>query len=66
MNYLIATLHTFGIRLGDRARASLHDDSERGSATIENVMWAVAVIAFVGIVTAVIKAYVTSKSGLIK
>ncbi|MFD4323627.1 hypothetical protein ACFWQC_03270 [Nocardioides sp. NPDC058538] len=36
---------------------------ERGSVTIENVLWAVAVIAIVAIVVAAIRAYVTSESG---
>lgn len=39
---------------------------ERGSVTIEHVAWAVAVIAFVAIVAAAIKAYVTSQAGNIK
>ena len=39
---------------------------ERGSVTIEHVAWAVAVIVFVGIVAAAIKAYVTSQAGNIK
>ena len=40
--------------------------SERGSVTIEHVLWAVAVIAFVGIVVAAITAYVQAQSGKIK
>ena len=39
---------------------------ERGSVTIEHVLWAVAVIAFVGIVVAAITAYVQAQSGKIK
>lgn len=39
---------------------------ERGSVTTEHVLWAVAVIAIVGIVVAVIKAYVTTQAGNIK
>lgn len=35
----------------------------RGSVTIEQVIWAGAVIAIVGIVVAAITAYVKSKSG---
>jgi hypothetical protein len=38
---------------------------ERGSVTIEHVLWAVAVIAIVGIVVAAITNYVTTQSGLI-
>ncbi len=39
---------------------------ERGSVTTEHVLWAVAVIAIVGIVVAAIKAYVLDQSGNIK
>ena len=66
MQYLAATIHTLGFRLGDRACAKFRDDPGRGSVTIENVLWAVASIAFAGIVVAVIKTYVTSKAGEIK
>lgn len=40
-------------------------DPERGSVTIEHVLWAVAVIAIVAIVVAAITNYVTSQSGQI-
>ena len=66
MDYLAATLHTAGFRLGEAARTKSHGDPELGSVTIENVLWAVASIAFAGIVVAVIKTYVTSKAGEIK
>jgi len=36
---------------------------EHGSVTIENVLWAVAVISFVAIVAAAIRAYVVAQSG---
>ncbi|NYI44915.1 hypothetical protein BJ993_001995 [Nocardioides aromaticivorans] len=49
--------------LEDRARI-LRD--ERGSVTIQEVLWAVAAIAIVGIVVAAIRAFVTSESGKIK
>jgi hypothetical protein len=66
MHYLAATLHTFGFRLGDKAAAKFRGDPGRGSVTIENVLWAVASIAFVGIVVAVIKSYVTTQAAQIK
>jgi hypothetical protein len=66
MQYLAATLHTLGFRLGERAKTRAEGDPELGSVTIENVLWAVASIAFAGIVVAVIKTYVTSKAGEIK
>ena len=40
MDHLAAALHTLGIRLSSRASAG----RERGSVTIEQVLWAVAVI----------------------
>lgn len=69
MNYLIATLHILGVRLHDtveEAHTTLRENREQGSVTIENVLWAVAVIAFVGIVVAAITVYVTNKSKDIK
>jgi heme/copper-type cytochrome/quinol oxidase subunit 2 len=40
--------------------------NERGSVTTEHVLWAVAVIAIVGIVVAAVTAYVQAQSGKIK
>ena len=53
------------------ALASLEDRAtrqrdERGSVTIEQVLWAGAVIVIVGIVVAAIKFFVTSESAKIK
>lgn len=39
---------------------------ERGSVTVEHVLWAVAVIAIVAIVVAAIRAFVTAQSGNIR
>lgn len=36
---------------------------ERGSVTTEHVLWAVAVIAIVGIVVAAVQTYVTTQAG---
>ncbi|MGO1316826.1 MAG: hypothetical protein ACTMIR_07305 [Cellulomonadaceae bacterium] len=41
------------------------ESSERGSVTIEHVLWAVAVIAIVAVVVAAITTYVQNQSGLI-
>ena len=49
--------------LEDRSRIQR---DERGSVTIQEVLWAVAAIAIVGIVVAAIRAFVTSESGKIK
>ena len=43
-----------------------HQRDERGSVTIEQVIWAGAVILIVGIVVAAIRAFVTSEAGKIK
>lgn len=39
---------------------------EHGSVTTEHVLWAVAVIAIVGVVVAAVKAYVESQAGNIR
>jgi hypothetical protein len=69
MYQLFATLHTLGIRASTRLSQlseRLREDPERGSVTIEQVVWAVAVIAIAAIVVTAIKAYVTTQSSLIK
>lgn len=66
MYYLAATLHTLGVTTVARAHRKLTTEPERGSETIEKVLWAVAVIAIVAIVVTAIKNYVTSETGKIK
>ena len=39
---------------------------ERGSVTIEHVLWAVAVLAFVAVVVGAIGAYINAKVGEIR
>ena len=62
MKRLLALLLTTHLGLHARWRARI----ERGSVTTEHVLWAVAVIAIVGIVVAAVKAYVESQAGNIK
>jgi hypothetical protein len=64
MNYLAATLHTLLAGLTDVA-TSRPPQSERGSVTIEQVLWAVAVIAIVGIVVLAVTNYVTNEAAKI-
>ena len=64
MSYLAPTLHTLGVYLTDAA-TSRPPRSERGSVTIEQVLWAVAVIAIVGIVVLAVTNYVTSQAAKI-
>lgn len=52
------------LRLAGRTEKSTR--GERGSVTTEHVLWAVAVIAIVGIVVAAITSYVTKQSGNLK
>ena len=61
MNRLLAPLLAVHLRVDARVRRG-----ERGSVTTEHVLWAVAVIAIVGIVVAAVKAYVESQAGKIK
>ena len=65
MLHLAATIHTLGVNLYDRAHTGLTTKPERGSETIEKVLWAVAVIAIVAIVVTAIRAYVTSEAAKI-
>ena len=62
MNRLLALLLTLHLGVDSRLRAR----DGRGSVTTEHVLWAVAVIAIVGIVVAAVKAYVESQAGNIK
>lgn len=62
---LLGLLLIARLRLDDFAGSRLRRD-ERGSVTIENVLWAVAVIAIVAIVVAAIRSFVTSESGKIR
>jgi len=69
MYYLAATIHTLGFAIGDTAHRKIAGDPHRrdqGSVTMEQVLWAVAMIAIVGIVVVAIKNYVTSKAAEIK
>lgn len=66
MLYFAATLHTLGVNLNTRARQKLTTKPERGSETIEKVLWAVAVIAIVAIVVTAIRNYVTTQAGNVK
>lgn len=69
----VAQCHVLALRLGDHLAAqqrvlaaAMRRDSERGSVTIEQVIWAVAVIGIVGIVVTAITNYVTAQAGRIR
>lgn len=66
MQHLYATLHLLGLRLQDHLQATVRRarvDDERGSITIEQVAWAVGIIAIVAIAVAAIRSYVTTQVG---
>lgn|GEM_PF-1242859 len=50
------------VRLRTGPRTGPRRDTEKGSVTMENVIWALAVIAIAAIVIAAITAYVTNHS----
>lgn len=62
MNRLLALLLTFYLGLDARLRVR----DEKGSVTTEHVLWAVAVIAIVGIVVAAVRAYVETQAANIR
>ena len=62
---LIATVMAYLTHVETRLRSDESRD-ERGSVTVEHVLWAVAVIAIVGLVVAALRAYVITQSGNIK
>lgn len=68
MNELARRVAAHGHALAVTARRRLtemrHD--ERGSATIEQVLWGIAAIGFVAIVVAVINGYLTSQAAKIR
>ena len=61
MTHLLTLLLTARLMIDVR-----REPEERGSVTIEHVLWAAAVIAIVGIVVAAIQAYVTTQAGNIR
>jgi hypothetical protein len=65
MTNLALTLHVLGLQFLDSARTKLTTKPERGSETIEKVLWAVAVIAIVGIVVTVMTNFVTTTAAKI-
>lgn len=66
MTKLLVTLHLAGLALLTQLEDRITKRDSRGSVTIEQVIWAVAVLAIAAIVYAAIKAFVTTESGKIK
>ena len=64
---LLVQIHLTMLFVDDLARTrSAQTRDERGSVTIEHVLWAVAVLAIVGVVVAAVKAYVATQAGNLK
>jgi hypothetical protein len=64
---LLVQIHLTMLFVDDLARTrSAPTRDERGSVTIEHVLWAVAVLAIVGVVVAAVKAYVATQAGNLK
>lgn len=62
----IVMLHLFSLRLRDStvdAAKTLRHSRSRGSVSIEQILWAVAIIAIVAIVVGAITSYVTAQAG---
>jgi len=66
MRHLSTTLYLLGLELSrtleNAMRARMKGDPERGSVTIEQVAWAVAIIAIVAVAVAAIRAYITTQA----
>ena len=69
----LAQCHHLVLRLEDYVAVqwrivagTVRSDPERGSVTIEQVIWAVAIIGIVAIVVTAITNYVTAQAGKIK
>lgn len=62
MLQIAVILHLFGLDLVDQAHTRLSSAPERGSETIEKILWAVAVVAIVAAAVAVIRAFVASEA----
>lgn len=59
-----AQMHALTVTAGHRLHSLRHD--ERGSTTIEQVLWGIAAIGFVAIVVAVINGYLISQAARIR
>ncbi|MGL5858789.1 MAG: hypothetical protein ACRC35_10385 [Angustibacter sp.] len=65
MHYFAAALHTLGVQIRDTAVRKLIKDPERGSVTLQEIAWAVAALAIVGIAVAAIRSFVSEEAGKI-
>lgn len=66
MLYLAVTFQMLVAAMAERVHTTMTTDPERGSETIEKVIWGAAVILIVGIVVAAIRAFVTTEAAKIR
>ena len=66
LKFLLHLRVLIAARLVDAEQTLSRRRNERGSVTMEQVLWAVAVIVIVGIVVTAITAYVTNEAAKIK
>lgn len=72
MTHLAVVLHVLGLRATDyltsqvRVARSLTKRDERGSVTIENVVWAVAVIGIAAIAVFAVTSFVNAQVGKLR
>lgn len=60
MAHLLATLHTFGLRLRDRIDAA-SENREAGLTTVEIVLWVGFLVLLAGVVYAFLSGYISGK-----
>ena len=60
---LAAQLYALAVTARQKLETARHD--ERGSVTIQEVLWAIAAISFVGLIAGVITVYLSGKAALI-
>lgn len=63
MHYLAAVLHTLGVTASEHANKHINGDRERGSVTLEQILWGVALAALAAAVVAVIRTFVMNRAG---
>ena len=65
MRHRLTTLYVRGVQLRTTIDDAIRSrgNPERGSVTIEQVAWAVAIIAIVAIAVAAIRSYITTQVG---
>lgn len=64
--HVAVTLHTLALTVLARARTKLTATPERGSETMDKVIWGAAVVAIAAVAIAAVRAFVTREVANIK